>query len=77
MMKNCLYFIPAILCFLFAMYMAYNEPTNPSKFTVSKVGHGIASKITFEGHSYVVWQQNWSDCIVHDPDCECNFREAK
>lgn len=76
-MKHSLYLIPFMLFFLFAMYMAYNEPAKPSKPTVSRVGHGIASKITFEGHSYVVWQQNWSDCIVHDPDCECNSREAK
>jgi len=72
LMKNCLYFIPVILFFLFAMYMSYTEPPKP---VIEKVGHGKASKVAFEGHSYVIWQQNFSDCIVHDPNCKCRVKE--
>jgi len=56
------------------VYMSYNEPAKPA---IESVGHGIASKITFEGHSYVIWRQNLSDCIVHDPNCECRIKEEK
>lgn len=40
-------------------------------YPVEKVGRGKASKMEYCGHSYVVWQQNWSDCLIHDPDCKC------
>jgi len=54
------------------MYMSYTEPPKP---VIEKVGHGKASKVAFEGHSYVIWQQNFSDCIVHDPNCKCRVKE--
>jgi hypothetical protein len=57
-----------VICCLF---IAYREDQDKNKDVV-KVRHGIISKIEFEGHSYVVWQQNVSDCIFHDPDCTCN-----
>lgn len=43
---------------------------------VKKLKHGRASKVEFGGHSYVVWQQNITDCIIHDPDCNCQKKEG-
>ena len=56
---------------LFCMYMAYTQPKTTNVYPVYKLTRGKASKTEFSGHSYVIWQQNLSDCIVHDPDCNC------
>ena len=66
------YILPGIILFGFGIYKAATKPSN--KPEVVNVKHGIASKVDFDGHSYVVWQQNWSDCILHDPDCKCGVR---
>jgi len=68
-------FMPFIIFFIFIIYMSYNEYSKPANHPILKVGHGSASKISFEGHSYVIWQQNISDCIIHDPDCECKIKQ--
>lgn len=39
---------------------------------LQEVEQGKASKINYQGHSYVVWSINFGGGIVHDPDCECN-----
>jgi len=62
--------LPLALLIVYCLYRAYTEEPRVKNPTY-RTEHGIASKITFSGHSYVVWQQNLSDCIVHDPDCEC------
>ena len=61
------------LLFVLALIIYANHES--LKKDVCKVQHGRASKIEFDGHSYVVWQQNISDCIVHDPDCKCHKKD--
>lgn len=39
---------------------------------LQEVEQGKASKISYQGHSYVVWSINFGGGIVHDPDCQCN-----
>lgn len=68
-------FIIPFLFLGFCIYKIISSESNSSD--VVKLKHGIASKIEFEGHTYVVWQQNMSDCIVHDPNCECFKNKEK
>ena len=55
------------LIFFFILMIALDK----KKPDVINVQHGRASKIEFDGLSYIIWQQNFSDCILHDPDCKC------
>ena len=32
---------------------------------------GVAKKIEYSGHSYIVFSDGHSFDVVHDPDCEC------
>lgn len=41
---------------------------------LKKVEQGKASKITYNDHSYVVWNINLGGGIVHDPDCQCRSK---
>lgn len=73
-----LIFLPFLICILYSIYSVYatsDTSKNSNTSIVEKLNHGRASKIEFSGHSYVVWQQNLSDCIVHDPDCKCFYKE--
>jgi len=68
-------FIPFILLVLFCFYMSFQEEKKEECNEVKKLVHGRASKVEFDGHTYVVWQQNFTDCILHDPDCKCHKGE--
>lgn len=73
-MKDYVFLIPFIIFFVGMAYISYSSE-GLVKSPVFKLSHGIASKVEFEGHSYVIWQQNWTDCIIHDPDCQCNKKD--
>ncbi len=72
-MKKYLVFTPMVIsfCVLFglAIYNSLYEKKKPSDFV--SLEQGKAAKIKFDDHSYVIWQKNFSDCIVHDPGCKC------
>lgn len=68
------YFLPYSFFILFVVFCLYMASIDKRNDDVIKLRHGKASKIEFEGHSYVVWQQNISDCIIHDPDCSCYIK---
>lgn len=70
-------FLVSIAIFSFCGYMAFTQPKIVNVYPVEKLTRGRASKTEFSGHSYVIWQQNFSDCIVHDPDCKCRNKEQK
>lgn len=46
-----------------------------------KKDDGKAIKINLEEHSYVIekicWQHRVSDCLVHDPDCQCHLKKEE
>ena len=48
----------------------YDEP-----YPVENLSRGKASKTEYCGHRYIIWQQNMTDCIVHDPDCACRDKD--
>jgi hypothetical protein len=56
-----------VLCFSMFMYGL----SNPRDVDIVKLKYGRISKVEFEDHSYLVWQQNMSDCIIHDQNCKC------
>lgn len=66
-------FIPLIAMILVLSGIAYiakiNYKPDPN---LQKVEQGKASKIEYQGHSYVVWSINLGGGIVHDPDCKCH-----
>lgn len=66
------FFIGMTICIIGVFFSQKTE-----KSEVLNVGHGRASKIIFEDHSYVIWQQNLSDCIIHDPNCHCLKRKIE
>ena len=61
----CLYLF-VMACVMFSIN-TYKEDPN-----LTKVEQGLASKIEFQGHTYVVWSINYGGGMVHDPDCTCN-----
>lgn len=76
-MKFSISFPLIIFCLVIGLciYMTFQEKKNCIKvYPIEKLGLGKASKTEFSGHRYIIWQQNISDCIVHDPDCECQIR---
>jgi hypothetical protein len=65
-------FICVILIAVFITYkIIYDEKHYVKLYPIEKLGLGKASKTEFSGHRYIIWHQNLSDCIVHDPDCDC------
>jgi len=71
------YFFILFAIVLFCIYLAIYPPKTINTYPIEKLTRGKASKTQFSGHSYVVWQQNFSDCIIHDPDCECLKKDDK
>ncbi len=59
-----------ILLLIFCIYMSYADGSLQDP-NLTKTVQGHASKIEFQGHSYVVWSVNLGGGIVHDPDCKC------
>lgn len=76
-MKFYLFFGPLLSLFavIFCVFKIIEEKDKSIVCPVENVGRGRASKMEYCGHSYVVWQQNLSDCIVHDPDCKCTEKK--
>lgn len=59
-----------IICCFLVVYSLNNCKSEDKN--LQNVEQGKASKITYQGHSYVVWSINLGGGIVHDPDCPCN-----
>ncbi len=67
-MKYLLIF-PATVCFLLSIMIIFSIKSEDKE--IIKLKYGRISKVEFEDHSYLVWQKNWSDCILHDQNCKC------
>jgi hypothetical protein len=63
-----------IFILIFCVYMSFTDKSlyDPN---LTKTTQGQASKIEFQGHTYVVWSVNLGGGIVHDPDCKCRKEE--
>jgi hypothetical protein len=59
----------------FIIAIIWNKEGTKGDPNLMKVEQGLASKIEFQGHSYVVWSINLGGGIVHDPDCKCKKGE--
>lgn len=70
-MKYFLMWYVVVILFLFLINYIANTAKTCDSSDVIKCRHGRASKIEYCDHTYIVWQQNLSDCIIHDPDCKC------
>ena len=65
---------PLILIALITLVCVFKAATSERPFVdknLEKVEQGLISKVTYKGHTYVVWSINLGGGITHDPDCEC------
>ena len=76
-MKSFYPFIPLIFFAIFMMFMMFISSGKmvDKDVNLKKVEQGLASKITYNDHSYIVWSVNLGGGIVHDPECKCKSKE--
>lgn len=69
---NCLsVFIIFLSIILFFSSLGLTKKIDSEDKNLQNVEQGKMSKVTYKGHTYVVWSLTCSGGLVHDPDCGC------
>lgn len=62
--------ITIIVC-IFVVIMAIISPKSETDKNLTRVEQGLMSKVSYQGHTYIVWSVNLGGGMTHDPDCNC------
>lgn len=66
------------LFILFIIIVIFLEKKNDKKSfndkNLEKVEQGMMSRVSYQGHSYIVWSINAGGGCTHDPDCKCDTK---